>query len=277
MLTVKQFFHACGLDVDPDKIRMAKHVDNTDSVSRMIDAEEFDYYQQVQRPHVKPFHNADYLLSFIGLPDKLAEFWGGYRITGVRDFTAEDYEEFARRLPNHVDGLDRIWYDLEEDMTLRPWRHRLVVHWPSTRGWFQAKDVDLFEVRPPDRMLDFPGYENILLSWKHLRAIFNYPNAHRDWQSALSANAGIYRIVDISTGEMYIGSAYGAEGLWGRWRTYSKSGHGGNRMLKDRDPANFQWSVIRTVSTTMSKREVIRIESLEKRKHGSRAIGLNVN
>lgn len=195
----------------------------------------------------------------------------------MRDFTTEDHETFAARLPNHVDGKERTWYDLEEDSMLGPWRRRVVVHWPSTRGWFQTKDVELFEVRPPDRKVDFAGYEDIHLTWKELRSIFAHPNAHRDWQAALSANAGIYRIVDISTGEMYIGSAYGSEGLWGRWRTHAKSGHGGNRMLKDRDPNTFEWSVIRTVSTTMSKREVIRIESLEKRKHGSRAIGLNIN
>ena len=277
MVTVKQFFRSCGLTIEFDRVRMAKHVDSSKSISQMIADGTFDFYQQVQRPNVKPFQRADYLLSFIGLPNNLAEFWGGFHIHGVRDFLESDYEEFARQLPGDDDGKGRIWYEMEEDMTLRPWRNRVVIRWPQTRTWFLKKDVELFEIRPPDRIVEFPGYENILLNWRHLRSIFAHPDAHRDWQAALSANAGIYRIVDISTGEMYIGSAYGAEGLWGRWRTYAKSGHGGNRMLKDRDPKNFQWSVIRTVSTTMSKREVIRIESLEKRKHGSRAIGLNMN
>lgn len=110
-----------------------------------------------------------------------------------------------------------------------------------------------------------------------LKAIFADSRAHRDWQAALKANAGIYRIVDLSDGKIYIGSAYGSGGLWARWQTYAKTGHGGNKLLKERDPQNFQWSIVRTLSTTMSPRDVIRIEAREKAKHGSRAIGLNGN
>lgn len=57
----------------------------------------------------------------------------------------------------------------------------------------------------------------------------------------------------------------------------AKTGHGGNKLLRDRDPNNFQWSIVRTVSTTMSAHDVIRIENHEKAKHGSQAIGLNEN
>jgi len=95
------------------------------------------------------------------------------------------------------------------------------------------------------------------LSFQDLKHMYENPRAHKDWKAALQANAGIYRIVDMSSGEIYIGSAYGNEGLWGRWSNYAKNGHGGNKLLKPRDPNNFQWSVVRTVSRSMSERDVI--------------------
>jgi hypothetical protein len=67
-----------------------------------------------------------------------------------------------------------------------------------------------------------------------------------------------------------------ARNLWGRWSDYAKTGHGGNKLLKGLDPNHFQWSIIRTLSGSMSAKEVIRVEKIEMRKHGSKAIGLNL-
>ena len=81
----------------------------------------------------------------------------------------------------------------------------------------------------------------------------------------------------MSSGEIYIGSAYGSEGLWGRWSNYAKNVHGGNKLLKNRDPNNFQWSIVWTVSRSMSERDFIKLEAMEKLKHGSQVHGLNDN
>ncbi|NDV62892.1 GIY-YIG nuclease family protein [Puniceicoccales bacterium CK1056] len=180
-------------------------------------------------------------------------------------------------LKAHEDTIPRIHYDLEEIESLRSYRDRLIVQWRNPRGWHQWKDLDIYEILPVTVSTLFPGYQEVSLSYEQLRSIFADPRAHRDWKAALKANAGIYRIVDMSTGETYIGSAYGSDGLWGRWGTYAKTGHGGNKLLKERKPGNFRWSIVRTLSTTMAPRDVIQIESMEKIKHGSRAIGLNEN
>jgi hypothetical protein len=177
----------------------------------------------------------------------------------------------------HEDNRPRIFYELEELSEYQSYRGRLIVTWRNPRVWHQRKDLDIYEILPATVSTLFPGYQEVLLGYEGLRAIFADPRAHRDWQAALKANAGIYRIVDLSDGKTYIGSAYGAGGLWSRWQTYGRTGHGGNKLLKERDPSQFQWSIVRTLSTTMSDRDVIRIEALEKQKHGSRAIGLNGN
>ena len=279
MLSVKQLFIADGLDVTEDRIKLIKHVDHLSrSIQRIVTEGHFDIYQQEQSPKVRPFHDCEVILAFIGIEGNKAEFYGAYEVLGHGPFTKADLKQLPDWLAEaHQDGLPRIKYRLRELEAYRSYRGRLIVQWKSTRGWHQKKDLDIYELLPATVATLFPGYQEVLLNFDALRAIFADPRAHRDWQAALKANAGIYRIVDLSDGKIYIGSAAGSGGLWARWENYAKTGHGGNKLLKGRDPNNFQWSIVRTLSTTLSPRDVIGIESLEKRKHGSRAIGLNGN
>jgi hypothetical protein len=279
MLTIKELFAASGLDTPPDQIKLIRHVDHLDRSIRQIIAEgHFDLYQAEQNPSVRPFHNCKTILSFIGVENNKAEFYGAYRVLGYRPLTPEDRALLPDFIAEaHKDEKPRIWCNLEELPAFTDYRGRLIIQWKSTRGWHQKKDLEVYEVLPPTIARPFPGYQDVVLKLEELRAIFADPRSHRDWDAALKANAGIYRIVDLSTGEIYIGSAYGSEGLWGRWKVYGKTGHGNNKHLLNRDPKDFQWSIVRTLSTTMSAREVIGIEQTEKEKHGSRAHGLNAN
>lgn len=282
MLTVKEYFFASGLGYELDKIKLVKHVDNAGlNVREIIDAGCFDFYQAEQGAVKKPFDDCEVIISFLGLENNQAEFVGAYKVLGSRPFTSEDAIRSAEILKsNYVlskDGRKRIWYDLEELTEFSDLRGRIIVRWLSTRGWVQKKDLDIYEIQPLNSFAPFTGYQDIFISYKELIKIIDNPRANRDWKAALCANAGIYRIVDMSTGEIYIGSAYGKEGLWGRWAQYARNGHGGNKLLKSRDADNFRWSVVRTVSRSMSEKDVIRIEGREKMKHGSRVHGLNGN
>lgn len=98
------------------------------------------------------------------------------------------------------------------------------------------------------------------------------------WQAKLAEWRGIYFIFDTSDGKGYIGSAYGAENILGRWRQYAASGHGGNRMLRKRDPQKFRFTILELVSPIMEADEVIRRESSWKdRLHTRQPYGLNDN
>ena len=78
-------------------------------------------------------------------------------------------------------------------------------------------------------------------------------------------------------------TAYGAAGIWGRWRNYASSGDGGNVRLRDlikndsRYPEQFRFSVLQVLPKTMSRDEVLVRETLYKHKLGTRATGLNSN
>ncbi len=75
----------------------------------------------------------------------------------------------------------------------------------------------------------FPGYENINHDFNKLIPIFK--NENQDWKGALLNVKGIYAIFDKSNGKKYVGSAYGADGIWSRWSCYIGTGHGWNDEL----------------------------------------------
>lgn len=277
MVSVKQLLASCGLTTSPDQIRLVRHSDHLGrSIRRIIADGAFDHYQAEQDPNVKPFHRSEVILAFIGIEGNRAEFYGAYQVRGSRSFLPADFAEVPEYLrAAHTDGKPRMWYDLVELEEFIPLRGRLIAQWVSTRGWFQTKDLMVEELLPPGSGLRFPGYQDVVLTWKELKEIIASTRLHRDWKAALSATAGIYRIVDHSTGKIYIGAAYGADGIWGRWKEYARTGHGGNKLLVELNPDNFQWSIIRTLSGSMAPMEIIRVERIEMRKHGSKAIGLN--
>jgi len=278
MITVKQLLSCCGLDTPNDKIKLVRHSSHPlVSIQQIVDDGVFELYQAEQDAKVKPFHKCEVILSFLGIEGNQAVFQGAYRVKSFREFRKTDISgapEYFMAADNNTNA--RIWYELEEMPQYKFLRGRLIVQWVSTRGWVQIKDIEVFELLPPGDEISFPGYQDVVLTWKQLKTIFATPRTHRDWKTALSATAGIYRIVDHSSGKIYIGAAYGVDGLWGRWSDYAATGHGNNTLLKDLDPTTFQWSIIRTLSGSMSSKEIIRIEKTEMRKHGSKAIGLNL-
>jgi hypothetical protein len=89
---------------------------------------------------------------------------------------------------------------------------------------------------------------------------------------------GIYYIFDVSDHKGYVGSAYGKDNIVGRWENYATSGHGGNKLLRGRDPANFRFSVLQRVAPDLSPDDVIKIEtSWKARLKTKKPYGLNEN
>ena len=97
---------------------------------------------------------------------------------------------------------------------------------------------------------EFPGYENINLSWRELRHVLKLEN----WRTALSNQKGIYLITDTKTGKRYVGKASGKRMLLGRWQAYVETGHGGNEELKplpfDYIKDNFRYSILDIYKST---------------------------
>ena len=105
-----------------------------------------------------------------------------------------------------------------------------------------------------------------------------------DYYNALSVVKGIYMIIDGNTGKLYIGSAYGSDGIWGRWSSYAATCHGGNYELQKLYDENgeeyfykFKYIILQILPMRMSDKEVIEMESKYKNRYLTREFGLNDN
>ena len=117
-----------------------------------------------------------------------------------------------------------------------------------------------------------PSWDRLMFSWEQLRVL---PTA---WKSKISQWRGIYYIFDISDAKGYVGSAYGHDNILGRWQNYAAVGHGGNKLLRKREPRNFQFTILQRVSPDTEASEVIQLEgSWKERLHTRTPYGLNDN
>lgn len=162
---------------------------------------------------------------------------------------------------------------------------RLIIDWGTgTRSWHQSalkeKRIVAIQQQPKAR---FPGYEKVLLPYSQLKDIIDDRITYSDWHTALSSIYAIYLITDQSNGKQYVGSAYGADGLLGRWRKYVETGHGNNIELVEALKANpeqytlFQFSILQVLPKNMSADMVIEAESAYKDKLLTRQFGMNSN
>jgi len=100
------------------------------------------------------------------------------------------------------------------------------VNFKNHYGNFEVLEI----LREPYTGRQFPGYEDIDLSFEELEALVR--NERPDWKAALENSKGVYLITDEKTNKRYVGSAYGDQGIWSRWCAYVASGHGGNVELR---------------------------------------------
>ncbi len=111
---------------------------------------------------------------------------------------------------------------LRSDYRSRTTRVNLEKHFAS----FEVQEI----LREPYTGRSFPGYEDIDVAFDELETLVK--NDRPDWRAALESVRGIYLITDTKTDRRYVGSAYGEQGIWSRWRSYIETGHGGNVELK---------------------------------------------
>ena len=233
------------------------------------DKDKFIAYQSEQ--HRDVFKNVDYIVSFIGENGTIARFIGIYKIEG----------------PDNERNTNKYCYKMTEVEGFDELKERIIIDWgPSAISWHQwlndKNDKEIIEITPGFDHI-FPGYEKIALTLAQLKNIIlekEYP----EWKKMLSAVNCIYIITDKKTGKNYIGSTYGKEGIWGRWKEYAKTGGHGNNVtlqkLYDQDnsyPNNFSWSILETLSISISSYEAINKKICYKQKLGTLAFGLNNN
>jgi len=275
LLTIKGFDPKC-------KSKLVRHQDKRFDIANLIRDGWIDLYQAHQARSI--FGDCDYIVTFTGDGGTRAKLLGVYRVLEERASTPDDIPDNSPLAEwRHRPGY---FYELEHQNQYADLEGRVVIEWGAgALAWHQHMiNKPVIEIFPTGRSLEpFTDYLDFSLSYRQLEDLMANPAGHRDWHSSLSAVAGIYLILAETTGEQYVGSAYGLEGIWGRWQQYVANGHGNNKLLrkiiKD-DPAYpnaFRFSLLQVLPKTTKDSEVIRWETQYKNKLGSRATGLNAN
>lgn len=266
MITIQELLYNRGISRSA-RVKLVRHKDRRLDIYNMYrtDKPAFIDYQNTQSNDV--FRDVEYIVSFIGEEQVLARFVGVFQVTG-RTHDGAHYKYTMEE----VDGYD----DLKE---------RVIIRWGNPISWHQwiRNEMEVVEISAGLHYKRFTDYFDLILDFTELQDII--VNKYADWYKLLSSIKGIYLITDNHQGKLYVGSAYGEEGIWGRWRDYvATNGHGGNKSLKDLIDGDwqyavkyFQFSILMLLPKTVTPDEAIRKEQLFKRKLGSNTFGLNNN
>lgn len=256
-----------------DRVKYVRHKDSRAEYRELIKEKEnlLDYQREQSR---NVFDNCDYIISFIGQESRKSIFWGVFKVTRGQ-FDGEKYKYELEKQEGFEDYEDRVVIDW--GLATRNWHQ-----WASSKGEY-INQKEVIEVLPKGYLGEFPGLLNFILEFHELEKLVNNPDANRPWKYNLSSVNGIYLILDKKTGDQYIGSAYGKDGIWQRWETYVSTKTGGNKRLielEENEPGyykNYRFTILQSLPSNIQTNEVIQLESLYKEKFGTKLFGLNEN
>ncbi len=196
-----------------------------------------------------------------------------------------------KKIYRELDVKDEVGYEATQIPLYAKYYGRLIVHFHNNTRVIGRRldsimnDLKVLEILPVAYTGDeFPGYENIRLSWSQLSIIVSRPGT--TWINALKNQKAVYLITDTNTGKLYVGSATAQNGmLLQRWKSYAGNGHGGNVKLKsivsekgfDYVKQYFQYSVLENYNAKMDDEYILRREAWWKETLCSRTHGYNGN
>ncbi len=279
MITIHNIFKIYG--IDPAKVRLVRHGNKEIPIleSYRENIQKFEVYQSFQKPG--KYGDSKHIAVFAPYLKTTALFIGLWDILGCvecSNFTQENQNEL------HKHDLPESWfhnsvrYNLKKNNILDELSERLVIEWGSaTVSWVQSKDKEVVELKGKKSIGDFQSFSQINLAYQKIKMITQFPDTNLTWVKALSSVNGVYLIKDTLSGKLYVGSAYGKQGIYGRWSAYANNGHGENLELQNMDPTKFYFSILEIVPATTTADGVIECENRWKEKLGTRQFGLNKN
>lgn len=268
-------------ELDPSMVKLVRHGNKEIPIRETFlhNLKRLEAYQSFQKP--KKFGNAKAIAVFAPYYRTTALFLGLWDIHGYTE-NSKFTEETLSLLKKH--NLPESWYndsamyDLKRNNILDDLSERLVIEWgAATVAWVQSKDKEVVEIKGKKSIGGFQSFSLVDLDYIDLQNLIQFPDTNLTWVNALSSVNGVYLIKDQTSGKLYVGSAYGDQGIYGRWSAYAKNGHGGNQELTGLNPSDFKFSILEIVPPTTTAEGVIECENRWKEKLGTRQFGLNRN
>jgi hypothetical protein len=283
--------------IKPEQVIVLRHRPYEPELAKVISwlaAEHPNVFNEYQQTHGPILEKAmlklagnGYVASFLSHGPGKAIFVGLYAISSSQALSETQY--WQRPAAQRLRKFGMVGFAATKDkpkvecfdLVLQPfrssWKGKLILDWPGgEKSWWRRSENNEFTICAilEESFFDavMPVWNELRLSWEHLQIL------PRRWELALREWRGIYYIQDIADGKAYIGSAGGAENILGRWKNYAVSGHGNNRLLRDRSPETFQFSILERVSPDMKLPDLVALESSWKVRLGTRRpYGLNEN
>lgn len=280
--------------VDPKNVALILHSTTIPKLRRMLPVLASEYrdlfkvYQSVHSPKAEAtLVKRQYAASFVPAEGGKLTFAGFYIIAATpRLAVAEIYKD--RRFVvlerdfgawdtgperNVAKGGAQVRFELSPVDALESYIGKLQIRTPTGRTYVRlAENLD-----PEVAVL---SVENLLLApapeWVDF--IVDGPQMRvlpQSWSARLREWRGVYLIVDAKDGARYVGSAYGADNLLGRWQAHVRRDRGVTKELKKRDPANFRFSILQLVGPDAAPRDVLKIEHSWMDRLHTREYGLN--
>jgi hypothetical protein len=280
--------------IAPETVLVLRHRPYEPKLNRVFDwlvAERPDLFDCYQSTHARNTESAlmraDWVASFIRHRPGLALFAGlyeraGHRLISVTECLARPahQELVTLGMSGEFSAADRtqlVEFELRRSEWRSNWIGRLIIRWPGLeRSWYRWADRNIFEVEAITEenvlVAKAPAWHDLVLSWRELAAL------PESWRAILGQWRGIYLIIDELDGRQYVGSASGHENLLQRWHEYSRTGHGGNRLLRGRNPATFRFSILQLLAPDADRSDVAALEASWKHRLRTRSPnGLNEN
>lgn len=272
MLKLIDLIEQSGVALGDFKIHCA--IDNKRSDWRPLQAYFAGTFELGQSQQSQENFRCDNIVTLINLSNSQKWlFVGAYHVGKVRPAT--QWNGFIYELPR-IKGLDHLDGRAIIDFP-KAFRQSYLLG-TNYRDFLVVSSIREEKMSIPD----FPGFNGVRLSFETLCSIIRQDSP--SWRAALANVAGVYVIVDRKTGMQYVGSAYGDIGLWQRWKAYAKTGHGGNRELRnllrnnrDAYANNFQFSLIEVCELNASPDVITARERHWKEVLMTREFGLNSN
>lgn len=260
------------LDLKKSKLHLASFNQVEEPIDQFI-AGTFDQWQSYQ--NAKNF-SRQYLISLIQIPGTKRWLFAGVYDMLVAEARPADKKTKWEYSYRHLPGFEEL-------------EGRLILEYPRAgRQAYVYADKVLPEMHVHSlraRRLtvgDFPGFNAVDISHSTLKVVVK--EQIESWRSALSSVAGVYLISDREHRMLYVGSATGDGGIWSRWETYARGGHGGNVRLKKLENEKgsiftngFYFSILEIADKHTGEKQMLQLESEWKRRLLTRDAGLNGN